>query len=664
MIILNKILYILILLILGSSARAQTTASTGDSVVTEEILVTANRIRTTPLLSPNKVQVIGGSYFANLNGAKVSDAIGFADGTFIRDYGFNSGLKTVTLNSTQTEHTLILYNGVKLNSHQNSQFDIGLLQLDDISRIEISKGGASSLYGTEAIGGVINILTGGNPVSRPFGFDIKSELGSFGFNRFFVRGLNAFKTGRKSSIDFSYSFSNEQAKNNYKYDYYNGFSNVKREREYSDYKQRAAGFDLNYQINKSAGLRIFTLHTYKDRGLPGIDFGYISTVSRQIDRDIISSAVFDKKFNNEMEFSARYSYKYSLMNYYDEMTSAAQPVNSFYKINNYNQNSEFKYFLSKKHEFDIGYDLSYNKITSNETESGKLFQAAFYSAGKVEVPVPYISKFTIYPSVRTDYYSNINKNILSGKLGINIKPFEKSNLSLKSSAANSFKIPTFNELYWLGLGNKNLLPEKSISFDAGLYYSFTLITDTKFELSYFNITTKDRIVWTPDARGVWRPINIGKVKSEGIDASIRTGMKLFKNFTASAGFNYNYGTALKKSKDSENDRSFNKQLLYLPQEYAKSSLNLSYEPHSEFVKLISLNVFYTFTGKRYINAENTRFIPYYELLDANVNLTLYLFNTETSLKFAVNNFTDKDYEVMYGYPMPLRNFKLQIGIKY
>jgi vitamin B12 transporter len=661
---LNKILYILLIFSACGTLYSQTTASVGDTVVTDEILVTANRIKTTPLLSPNKVQVIGQNYFAGLNGDKVSDALGFADGTFIRDYGFNSGLKTVTLNSTQTEHTLILYNGVRLNSHQNSQFDIGLLQLDDISRIEISKGGASSLYGTEAIGGVVNIITGGNPISKPFGFDLKSELGSYGFNRFFIRGSNAIKTGKKSLIDLSYSFSNEQAKNNYEYSYFDGFSNIRRERDYSDYKQRAANFDFNYKFDKSAGLRFFTLYSYKDRGLPGIDIGYISTVSRQIDRDIISSAVFDKKFSDVISMGSGISYKYTLMNYYDELTSASKPVNSFYKINNYTHNSDLKYFLSKKNEFDIGYDLSYNTITSNETEQGKLFQAAMYSAGKIDVPLPLISKFTVYPSLRSDYYSNISKNVFSGKLGINIKPFEKTNLSFKSSAANSFKVPTFNELYWIGLGNKNLLPEKSVSFDAGLYYSFKLIADTKIEFSYFNINTKDRIVWTPDARGVWRPINVGKVKSEGIDASIQTGLRLFKDFSAALGFNYNYGTALKKSKDSENDASYNKQLLYLPKEYAKSSLNLSYAPAGAFVKLISLNIFYTFTGKRYINAENTRFIPYYELFDANINVTFNLLKTETSLKFAVNNLTDEDYEVMYGYPMPLKNFKLQIGIKY
>ena len=91
---------------------------------------------------------------------------------------------------------------------------------------------------------------------------------------------------------------------------------------------------------------------------------------------------------------------------------------------------------------------------------------------------------------------------------------------------------------------------------------------------------------------------------------------------------------------------------------------MSYEPGGSLVKLISLNVFYTFTGKRYIDAENTRFIPYYELFDGNINLTLNLFKTETSIKFSVNNLTNEDYRVMYGYPMALRNYKLQIGIKY
>jgi len=174
---LNKLIYILSFLLSSGVLFAQTTASLNDSVVTEEILVTANRVKTTALLSPNKIEIIGQNYFSSLNGDKLSDALNYTEGTFVRDYGFNSGLKLAVLNSTQAEHTLILYNGIKLNSSQNSEFDAGLLQLDDISRIEISKGGASSLYGTEAIGGVINIITGGVKLDKPFGFELKNELG-------------------------------------------------------------------------------------------------------------------------------------------------------------------------------------------------------------------------------------------------------------------------------------------------------------------------------------------------------------------------------------------------------------------------------------------------------------------------------------------------------
>ena len=94
------------------------------------------------------------------------------------------------------------------------------------------------------------------------------------------------------------------------------------------------------------------------------------------------------------------------------------------------------------------------------------------------------------------------------------------------------------------------------------------------------------------------------------------------------------------------------------------SFSMDYNPESSILKLISFNIFYNFTGKRYTDYENTRFIPYYDLFDANLKLDLNLFKTITYFKISVNNLTNKNYEVISGYPMPLRNFKFQIGIKY
>jgi outer membrane cobalamin receptor len=664
----KNFIYILILFLfsISEAVYSQSFVSNSDTLSTEEIVVTANRIKMTSLISPNKILVLDNSFLVSLNGNKLSDVLDFSDGVFVKDYGFNSGLKTLSLNSTQSEHTLILLNGVKLNSRQNAQFDLGLIQTDEISRVEISKGGASSLYGTEAIGGIVNIITKRENNKKPFGLEINSSLGSFGFKRIFVKGMSRLETGKSSNTNISFSYSNESARNNYDYNFFDGLNIIRKERGNSDYKRNSINVNLDYRHDQSSAISFFTFYNYMDRGVPSPDAGISVSMGRQIDRDLLSTVNFNKSFYGSNELNVLFSYKYSLINFFDPKAAwLSEPLNSFYKLTSYIGTAEFKHEYFKSNEIDFGYDLSYNTISSNETEPGKSLQAALFAAGKMEFSGKVLSSIIVYPSIRYDYYSNIErKNVPTGKMGLNVKPFKNIDLSLKSSFGNNFAAPTFNELYWKELGNKNLLPERSVCFDAGVYYSFNLLAENQLEVSYFNINTTDRIVWTPDEYGVWRPVNIGKVKSEGIDISLKSSLKLSKSFNTEFSFNYNYGVALKKNEDFEGDVTFDKQLIYIPQEYAKSIFTFGFNPESELLKLFSLNFFYTFTGKRFIDQENTKFVPYYELIDANVFSTLNAFNTEIFIKFIVNNITNKDYQVVPGYPMPLRNYKFQIGIKY
>jgi vitamin B12 transporter len=658
-----KRIYYILFLVAYQSAVLFSQSAISDSVTTGEILVTANRVRSSAMLSPGMVQVMGRNEILSLNGTKLSDALASADAVFIRDYGFNSGLKTVSLNSSQSEHALVLLNGVKLNSAQNSQYDADLLELDDVSRIEVLKGGSSALYGTEAIGGVINIITG-SALKKPFSFNVTSEAGSYGLQRIFLKTMNRFKTGTTSSADLNLSYAGETARNNYGYDYFNGFSNVLRRRDNSDYRSHSINSDIEYKLDNMSHFKLFTMYNYHNRGIAGVDLGYPSSSSRQIDRDLISSLSYSRELSRVWYFNSSLDYKYSLMNYYDPQTfNLPQPLNDFYKLNTLVNSSAFR-FSNQKVEINSGYEISYNTISSNETDEGCLLQTGIFSAGKFEFDKMVFSKVTLYPSVRYDYYSNIHKNVLSGKLGVNIKPFKEIDLAFKSSAGTNFRAPTFNELYWIGLGNKALHPEHSLSFDAGTYYGFSFLTDNILELSYFNTNTADRIVWTPDINGIYRPVNIGRVKAEGLDMSLRIKLSNTGRFQTEAGINYNLARAVKKDSDYPGDPTYDKQLAYLPQEYAKSSVRISYVPPLNFMKLIALNVFYTFTGKRYVDLGNIKYVPYYELIDGNINVTLNLFKTETTIKFSVNNLLDKDYQVISGYPMPLRNYRLQIGINY
>ena len=523
-----------------------------DSVVTGEILVESNRLKMKNSEAPNKIQVFDEVLIKSLNGGRLNDALEMTDAMFIKDYGFNSGTKTVSLNANQSEHTLILVNGIKLNSRQNAQFDLSLYDLDNVKRIEISKGGSSALYGSEAIGGVINLITKDPGMMNSFSAGLKGEFGSYGLRKFYGRIQQA---AFKNTLSYCISFSDERAKNNYRFNFKNGADEFIKERENADYSTQSVFINADLRPEKNTALNFFANYSFFERGVPGVEIGYSPGTARQLDYVLLTSLNYSKDLSKKAFIKSTVDYKYSLQKYYDPLTFNLQvKLNSFYKMNSYVHSSSFGYDNLKGLGLETGYEVSINSISSNETEKGELIQGAVFVSSKYEFTDIIVSKVTIYPTVRYDYFSNINqKNVVTGKMGINIKPLEKTEIHIKSSIGNNFAAPTFNELYWKDLGNKDLKPEKSVCIDAGLYCRFDFAAQNEIEFSYYNINTTDRIIWTPVSGSIWKPVNIGMVKSEGIDVSVKSVVKEVKNFDISFRINYTYGIAVKKNSDFPGD---------------------------------------------------------------------------------------------------------------
>lgn len=654
---------LIILAIFNISILAQSTGR--DSVVTDEILVESNRVKMTTSLAPNKIQVIESKLLGSLNGSRLNDALEMSDALFIKDYGFNSGIKIISLNATQSEHTLILLNGIRLNSRQNAQVDLSLYDLDNASRIEISKGGSSALYGSEAIGGVINIVSQKTDLSKPFGFKLKASLGSYGLRKFYGKISNAFDLGIDRSISYNASYSDERAENNYEYYLKSGFTETRKERENAAFKSQVFNFNSEYVIEDETSWKLMASYSHFERGAPGVDLGYTTGSAKQVDYNFISGIEYENEFSDELFVKHSLSYKYQHQKYFDTTTfSLPVRIDSYYKLHSTGSSSILSYLPSDAFNLETGVELNFDKIISNETDTGSATLFSFFSAAKYEIKSRIVPSVIFYPSARYDYYSNINeKNVVTGKLGVNIKPFKQIEFNIKSSFGNNFSAPTFNELYWKNLGNKNLKPERSISFDAGLIYRFKTLLQNEIELSYYNINTTDRIVWTP-VSGIWRPINVGKVTSGGIEASFKSELISSKGVNLYLSFNYSYGTATKKNMDFPGDPSYNKQMIYIPKEMIKTAFMFNYLTTSKLLKLVSFNLFYRFATRRYMDFENTVFAPRYDVLDANIGLGFAAFNSEFNLKFAVNNLFNEDYQVISGYPMPLRNYKFEISYKY
>jgi len=658
--------YLIILLIFILNIPAQEIISSGqDSVVTGEIVVESNRLKMKNSEAPNKIQVIDSELLNRINGSRLPDALNLSDAVFIKDYGFNSGTKTISLNATQSEHTLVLIDGIRLNSRQNALYDLSLFDLEDIERIEISKGGSSALYGSDAIGGVINIITSRDP-QKPFSFSIKGETGSYGYRKFYGKLSQNFKFGLVKNISYNISASDERAENKFKFNFKNGLNVTGYERENSDFNTQSVNFDIKYSQSDEMSLKYFARYSSFSRGVPGIFLGYSTGTARQEDKIAMTGFSFDKKISGKVFSKSDLTYQYQLQKYYDPATfNLTTVINSFYKLRRVSASSVYSFLISDKFNLESGAELNLDDISSNETEEGNAVQAAVFAVSKYVLNISNGSVLTVYPSARYDHYSNISEhNVITGKFGINFKPFGKTDLHVKSSFGNNFSAPTFNELYWKDVGNKDLRPEKSLSFDAGIYYKFNFAALNELEVSYYNIYTKDRIVWTPVSGSIWRPLNIQKVSSEGIDVCLRSEFRLNKYLLANVGINYSFGSAIKKSEDFPGDPSYGKQLIYLPKEMVKGSIMMNYLTTSKLLKYVSFSLFYNFSTRRYTNFENTQFVPRYDVLDGNIAAGFKFSGFETGLRFIVNNILNEDYTVLPGYPMPLRNYKIEINLKY
>ncbi|MDZ4713786.1 MAG: TonB-dependent receptor [bacterium] len=632
--------YLILFLLLCKAAAGQDTDTS--RFVTETIKIFGNKIVTNIFDSPVKIQVIGKNKIKNKNGEYLSDILQLTGGAFIKSYGGNGSLNTISMNGLGAEHTLVLLNGVKLNSTQNNQIDLNTISKDNIESIEILNNGSSSVYGSEAIGGVINIITTGNS-SGKLNLKLNGQAGSYNQKK-----LSASLKKNAGPLNLSFDYSTERSPNNYDYYFNNGIRKLLKDRQNSNYD--FTNYSMNIGLNSGMDARINLYSSYSDqmRNFPGIETGSEASRSTQKDRNWISSLSFEKKFNKVIRLTTQINFQNNLSKYNDKVLT-----DSYYK-NLYYSNSTQVNYINKNIQLVTGFDLSYARLYSNEVDGGvKRWQPGIYAASEIDMS----EKLKIFPSVRYDYISDINKSAVSGKLGINFKPFKKTNLNFKTSAGNNFASPTFNELYWNDLGNRSLSPESSVNIDFGAIASFETISQNVLEVTYTYIEAKDKIVWSPNSNGLWTPKNILRSVSNVIGVSFDSKKIIARDLMIDIGASYSFTTSLRKNEAYAGDPTYDKQIFYIPEHLAKINLGLTY-------KTTGINLFYNYTGKRFTDFDNKNSLPGVNLLEGNIYQDVKIWKLNTQMKFEVNNIFNEDYQMISGYPMPLRNFKVSVGVSY
>jgi outer membrane receptor protein involved in Fe transport len=202
-----------------------------------------------------------------------------------------------------------------------------------------------------------------------------------------------------------------------------------------------------------------------------------------------------------------------------------------------------------------------------------------------------------------------------------------------------------------------LKPEYSQNYEAGFILGGKSIVDYTFDFTYLNISVEDRIVWLPGRNFIWSPVNIGKTKSEIFISSAKLSYQINKQIYIKGELSYTNNNSKKTNEDFPGDPSVNKKIIYIPDEQIKSNLELNFGA-------LGMNLFHSYIGKRYTDSENLNPLPPVNILDGNIFFDYKIADYSLSFKFEINNLTNSEYQVIAGYPAPLRNYNIKINLNY
>ena len=578
-------------------------------------------------------------------GTTISELIRITGTGQIRSYG-PSGLSTPSFRGTGGSHTAILWNGISIQSPLSGQQDLSQVPIDVVDDIKIQKGGSGSLYGSGAIGGSIQ-LNNIAQFNQGFRLSTNQKVGSFGnhYQNYQIRWSNK-KFSNKTSffrrvVDNDYKYTNQYVRP------------IRSERRvHSKLEQNGILQQNDWKLN--------------DRQLLSIKFWYQNN-NYEIPNSILA--------NQDSEAIQKDSYSRTLLtwNLDQRLFSITYKQAYFWHKLNYrngnigiNSNSIYKSWFNRiEGEIDLSdrlvlvaginhaYELSDVDNFGGENPS-RNNTAMFGSLRYKSID----ERLLVAANIREELV-NSSLTPFSPSLGISHQTF--TNILFSGNISRNYRIPTFNDLYWVGdsFGNPDLFAETSWNEELGIEYNQSKKVIT-VKATFYNSIVDNWIQWAPTLENStqWTPSNVKQVWSRGVETKL-SGHVAIGDIWFDWNMSYNYTKTTNRKIDIGNIRSLGKQLFYTPMHEGNISLKTSY-------KTFSLLVLNDYTGKQFTDEDNSeiRALSSYNVLSTYFNKTFEIHLFSGSLEFKIDNLLDKAYENRRGYPTYGRNFSLGLNLNF
>lgn len=480
----------------------------------EQIVVTANRMEKKLVDTGANVSVVTAEEFEKKNYQTVTEALENVPGVLVQRNGGEWTNSYIYLNGD--DRVLVLVDGRRLNQEKGMNSGRGGLDFmhlpapEIIERIEIVKGGGSALYGSDAVGGVINIIT--KRADKTTG-KININTGSWGTQNY--RGMVSFKQG-KTGITITGS----KQKQNYT-KYRDSESGSTERWPNSASKTVTASIKIEQEIGNDQLATVYFDHSNRDANQP-----YQIAKSPNFD-----SGGWSKEINNN--FVAKYQwgvnssnpgYIQYYRNHYSGNFLSTGPWGSLSRYYETKDGVDIqqKFRLSEKNDLIGGFDWKRSKVFNESSYDGekKLTTYAFY----LEDNWRFADTWSLTGGIRYDHHNYFGHKT-TGSVSINKKFNEDSHAFV--SWGQVFNAPQGNDLFYNSYGmygNPNLKPESGYVWTVG--YDGKITDRTTFGINAFYSVLKDAIDWGPvDPTYMtsfdWTVKNVAKQKKRGMEINIR-----------------------------------------------------------------------------------------------------------------------------------------------
>ena len=636
-----------------------------------EVVITAQQSRHTII----PVQQLSGKELQRLSVHSVADAMRYFAGVQIKDYGGIGGLKTVNVRSLGTNHTGVFYDGVQLGNAQNGQIDLGRFSLDNMEALQLYNGQKSSILQPAkdyASASAVYLQTRKPEFigkDKKDNVNVALKVGSF--DTYNPSVLWEHKLSGNLSTQLSTEYMTTSGRYRFRYAKKNGYdtTEVRHNGDVRAFRMESALFGRIPRGEWRAKVYFYN----SERGFPGAavreEPGKFRHQDRQWDTSVFGQGSLRRQFTDRYTLLANAKAAYDYLHY---LSDPRLDVTTMYTDNHYRQTEAY---FSASHLYDVcewgsvslSNDIQYNHLNADLVNFVYPTRWTFLSALSASLHWDRLSaQLSLLHTYADDHTRKTggaagNKSKLTPTVAFSYKPFVTSTdqLALRAFYKRIFRMPTFNDLYYTFIGNKDLKPEYTTQYDVGLTYGKSrpgrILKRIELQADGYYNEVEDKIVAMPTSNQFrWTMMNFGLCHIWGLDASVKADWRLGKA-DVSSHVTYTYNKAMDHT--DKKSRFYGGQLPYIPWHAFSAIITAAYRQWTA-------NYSFIYTGERYeasANIPENYTKPWYTS-DLSLSCSFPFRRWALRVTAEVNNIFNQQYEVVQCYPMPGTNFKIKLNV--